>query len=408
MADTSYGVAWANDNATVFYVRVDEAMRPYQLWRHRVGTDPAADDLVHEEPDERFYLGVGRTKDDRFVLMGLDSKVTSEFRVLAADDPEGRFPVIEPRRQGVEYGVDHDRGDPDGGRPGPVPHRDQRRGRGLPAHGGARRRPGAVLVGRGDPRPTRGPARRRRPVRRPPGGLRAGGRRDEGPGDGRRHRHLDPRGPAARRPPPCGAAPTPSTTPPCCAYEYTSLVTPRSVFDLDLATGESVLRKRQPVLGDFDPVALPHRAALGGGRRRDRGPDLAGLPARPGPARPGGGRSTLPPLRLRLLRGLHRPDLLVAAAQPPRPGLRVRHRPRPGRRRAGPALVRGGQVPGQAQHLHRLRGLRPDAGRRGVDVPRPAGGPGRQRRRPPHGGRRQPGARSCSGPSWPRCPSWTA
>ena len=42
LEDTSYGVAWANDNATVFYVRVDEAMRPYQLWRHRVGTDPAA------------------------------------------------------------------------------------------------------------------------------------------------------------------------------------------------------------------------------------------------------------------------------------------------------------------------------------------------------------------------------
>ena len=43
LEDTSYGVAWANDNATVFYVRVDEAMRPYQLWRHRVGTDPAGD-----------------------------------------------------------------------------------------------------------------------------------------------------------------------------------------------------------------------------------------------------------------------------------------------------------------------------------------------------------------------------
>ena len=57
--DTSYGVAWANDNATVFYVRVDEAMRPYQLWRHRVGTDPAVDMLVYEEPDDRYYLGRG-------------------------------------------------------------------------------------------------------------------------------------------------------------------------------------------------------------------------------------------------------------------------------------------------------------------------------------------------------------
>ena len=61
-------MAWANDNATVFYVRVDEAMRPYQLWRHRVGSDPAADTLVYEEADDHFYLGVGRTKDDRYVL----------------------------------------------------------------------------------------------------------------------------------------------------------------------------------------------------------------------------------------------------------------------------------------------------------------------------------------------------
>ena len=57
--DTSYGAAWANDNATVFYVRVDEAMRPFQLWRHRVGTDPSTDVLVIEEPDDHFYLGVG-------------------------------------------------------------------------------------------------------------------------------------------------------------------------------------------------------------------------------------------------------------------------------------------------------------------------------------------------------------
>ena len=89
--DTSYGVAWANDNATVFYVRVDEAMRPFQLWRHRVGTDPSTDVLVIEEPDDHFYLGVGRTKDDRYVLCGLDSKVTSEVRVLDADDPTAQF-----------------------------------------------------------------------------------------------------------------------------------------------------------------------------------------------------------------------------------------------------------------------------------------------------------------------------
>jgi oligopeptidase B len=104
--DTSHGAAWANDNATVFYVRVDEAMRPFQLWRHEVGTDPAGDVLVLEEVDDHFYLGVGRTRDDRFVLCGLDSKVTSEVWVLDADDPTGAFTVIEPRRHGIEYSVE--------------------------------------------------------------------------------------------------------------------------------------------------------------------------------------------------------------------------------------------------------------------------------------------------------------
>src|SRR3974390_1035003 len=95
---------------------MDEAMRPFQLWRHRVGADPSVDVLVLEEPDDRYYLGIGRTKDDRFLLCGLDSKMTSEVGVLDADDPLGDFTPVEPRRQGIEYTVDHDRGDPAAGR----------------------------------------------------------------------------------------------------------------------------------------------------------------------------------------------------------------------------------------------------------------------------------------------------
>ena len=123
--DTSYGVAWANDNATVFFVRVDEAMRPYQLWRHRVGSDPAADVLVYEEPDDHFYLGVGRTKDDRFVLMGLDSKVTSEVWALPGRRPVGR---LRGRRAPTAGHRVHRRSRPGRPRPGeaePVPHRHQ-------------------------------------------------------------------------------------------------------------------------------------------------------------------------------------------------------------------------------------------------------------------------------------------
>src|SRR5437868_4094646 len=59
--DVYYGLAWANDGATVFYTRPDDAMRPHQLWRHTVGTGPDADVCVHQEDDERFYVGVSKT-----------------------------------------------------------------------------------------------------------------------------------------------------------------------------------------------------------------------------------------------------------------------------------------------------------------------------------------------------------
>jgi len=251
--DTSYGSAWANDNATVFYVRVDEAMRPFQLWRHVVGTDPAGDVLVIEEPDEHFYLGVGRTKDDRFVLCGLDSKVTSEVRILDADDPTGPFTVVEPRRQGIEYSVDHDRGDPDA------------------------RRPARFLIVTNDG------AEDFRLMEAPedaPG--RAHWTEVIGPRDGVRLDAVDPfarhlavyerEGGETRMrviehatgiSTPVAQPESPSTVwgeanpeydSTVLRYGYTSLATPRSVFDLDLVGGELTLLKRQPVLGDFDPA----------------------------------------------------------------------------------------------------------------------------------------------------------
>ncbi len=250
--DTSYGVAWANDNATVFYVRVDEAMRPYQLWRHRVGTDPAVDTLVYEEPDDHYYLGVGRSKDDRFILLSLDSKVTSEFRALPADDPEGRFTVIEPRRQGVEYSVDHDRGDPSEGRAGRFL---------IVTNDGAE---DFRLMEAPDDSPGRDHWSEVIPGRP---GVRLDGVDPfaehlvvfEREGGETRMRVIDAASsvstPLEQPESPStvwgGANPEYDST--TLRYEYTSLVTPRSVYDLDLGTGQQVLRKRQPVLGDFDP-----------------------------------------------------------------------------------------------------------------------------------------------------------
>ncbi|MGD0392487.1 MAG: S9 family peptidase [Acidimicrobiales bacterium] len=250
--DTSYGVAWANDNATVFFVRVDEAMRPYQLWRHRVGTDPGTDVVVYQETDDRFYLGVGRTKDDRFVLMGLDSKVTSEVRALRADDPLGTFSVIEPRRQGIEYSVDHDRGDERPGRPSRFL---------IVTNDGAE---DFRLMEAPDDSPDR--SHWREVI-----GGRPGVRLDnvdpfvghlvvyEREGGETRVRVIDAVDGAST---PVRQPESPSTVwgganpeyeSKTLRYEYTSLTTPRSVYDLDLESGDAVLLKRQPVLGDFDP-----------------------------------------------------------------------------------------------------------------------------------------------------------
>jgi len=100
-------LAWANDNSTFFYTVLDEAKRPYRLFRHQLGTDPSQDVLVYEEPDEAFYLGIERTKSRAYLLMTLGSKITSEVRFLDANTPTADFQMVQPRQRGLEYGVDH-------------------------------------------------------------------------------------------------------------------------------------------------------------------------------------------------------------------------------------------------------------------------------------------------------------
>src|SRR6266487_1612061 len=110
---TFYGCAWSADASALFYLTVDEAWRPYRVWRHQVGTPAAADVIVIEEADQRFNVGVGLTRSQRYVAIWISSSLTSEVWLLDAATPAASPRVVLPRRQGVEYSVEHQAG-PDG------------------------------------------------------------------------------------------------------------------------------------------------------------------------------------------------------------------------------------------------------------------------------------------------------
>jgi len=100
--------AWANDGRTFFYTRQDpETLRWDRVYRHRLGTDPGADELVYEEKDETFNVGVGKTRSKRYLVIAAFQTLSSEFRFLDADDPDGDFRLFQPRRRAVEYSIDH-------------------------------------------------------------------------------------------------------------------------------------------------------------------------------------------------------------------------------------------------------------------------------------------------------------
>lgn len=98
--------AWGNDNRTGFYTKVDSTNRPFQLFRHILGST-SDDVLIHHEEDESFFIDVGTTRSEAYILMSLNSKVTSEIHYLDANNPTGSFQVIQPRSSGVEYQVEH-------------------------------------------------------------------------------------------------------------------------------------------------------------------------------------------------------------------------------------------------------------------------------------------------------------
>jgi oligopeptidase B len=106
IADIAAGVTWAADNRTVYYLTLDAAHRPDKVWRYRLGSGEASE-LVYHEADERFWLGAGLTRSEAYVLIAAGSAITSEFRYADSADPNAQFTVVLPRREGVEYSVEH-------------------------------------------------------------------------------------------------------------------------------------------------------------------------------------------------------------------------------------------------------------------------------------------------------------
>ena len=101
------GTAWSSDNRAVFYVTANEAMRPYRVWRHDLGTDQVDDTMVFEETDERFYVYVEQSRSEQWVIIDSRSKTSSEVLLIPAGDPTKAPLIVRPRAADLEYTLDH-------------------------------------------------------------------------------------------------------------------------------------------------------------------------------------------------------------------------------------------------------------------------------------------------------------
>ena len=103
----TYSIEWAADNKTIFYTTLDATHRPYRLWKHTLGADPATDPIVYEEKDESFYVGITSTKSKEYLFLAMGSISSNEYRYIKSDAPDSEWKIIAPRRKDVEYSVDH-------------------------------------------------------------------------------------------------------------------------------------------------------------------------------------------------------------------------------------------------------------------------------------------------------------
>jgi len=105
--NTSGRATWANDNKTVFYALKDETLRPYKIFKHILGTDASIDEEIYYEKDVTFNTSVFKTKSKKYLFIGSYHTLYTEYRFLDANNPDGKFKIIHPREKNLEYGVKH-------------------------------------------------------------------------------------------------------------------------------------------------------------------------------------------------------------------------------------------------------------------------------------------------------------
>lgn len=105
---TTGSSTWAADNETLFYSRQDpETLRPEKIFRHTKNTDAQNDQVVYHEKDETFTTFVYRSKSKEYIIIGSNSTMTTEYQILKADQPNGKFTIFQPRERGLEYSISH-------------------------------------------------------------------------------------------------------------------------------------------------------------------------------------------------------------------------------------------------------------------------------------------------------------
>lgn len=106
--NTAGSAVWANDNQTIFYTMNDPVtLRSYRIYKHVLGTDQADDQLVYEEKDDTFSCYVFKSKSEQYLLIASHQTLSSEYRFLNADEPNGKWAVVEPRKRDHEYQIEH-------------------------------------------------------------------------------------------------------------------------------------------------------------------------------------------------------------------------------------------------------------------------------------------------------------